>query len=189
MQICAKNVINLLICKMAKLGRKTKYNSDRVARICKIISEGGTEKSAFEAVGVSESQYYEWKATKSEFAEAVKKAKAEYENWLDVQYKKEAGKSLMLLIKGTEYTETTSEYGLDKQEKPIQTKRKDVTKKVLPNITAVIFALTNRDPEKWKNRLSSEVRGELKTESKSDISLANVPDELLEKVIDAIQGE
>lgn len=174
---------------MAKLGRKPKYNSERVARICKIISDGGTEESACEAVGISKSLFYEWKAEKVEFLEALKKARAEYENWLDVQYKKEAGKSLMLLIKGTEYTETTSEYGLDKQGKPIQTKRKDVTKKVLPNVTAIIFALTNRDPEKWKNRLSSEVKGELKTESKADISLANVPDELLEKVIDAIQGE
>ena len=120
--------------------------------------------------------------------ESIEKAKIQYQEWLDKECLKEAEKGLMRLIRGEEYTETTTEFGLDKNGNPIQTKQKQVVKRILPNPTAIIFALCNRDPERWKNRVNNEVSGKITTETKNSVSLASVPDDLLEQVIDAINN-
>ena len=170
-------------------GRKPKYTPERVAIICKGLSEGKTDKDVCLAAGINPATFYEWCNLKTEFSESVKKAKAQYQEWYDKHILEDAERGLKRLICGEEYTETTTEYEDDGTGNPKIKKQKTVTKRILPNPTSVIFALTNRDPERWKNRLSQDVNGKIQTESKSDISLANVPDDLLEKVIDAIQGE
>ena len=170
-------------------GRKPKYTPERVAKICNAIAEGKSEKDACLVAGIHVSVFHRWLNEKSEFSEAIKKAKAQYQEWYDKNLLESAERGLRRLIEGEEYIETTTEYEDDGTGQPKIKKQKTVTKRILPNPTSVIFALTNRDPERWKNRLSQDVNGKIQTESKSDISLANVPDELLEKVIDAIQGE
>lgn len=171
-------------------GRKPKYNPDRVAIICKAIADGETYEVAAAKAGISVKTLYEWQAEKGEFAEAIKRAKAEYEKWLNEGILEDARKSLKRLVCGEEYEEVKTEYESDPRN-PLQPRIKKqihTTKKVLPNPTAVIFALCNRDPDNWKNRVSNELSGKIETEEKSGISLANVPDELLAKVIDAIRG-
>lgn len=172
-----------------KVGRKSKYTPEVVEKICSVIAQGGTDKAACQAVGLSEGQFYAWKSEKAEFSEALKKAHLQFQEWRDKECIKQAEHSLVRLINGEEYIETTTEFGLDENNKPIQKKQKQVTKRILPNITAIIFALTNRDTERWKNRLSQEVKGKVESEQKTDISLANVPDDLLAKVVSAIRGE
>ena len=89
-----------------------------------------------------------------------------------------------------EYEETKTEYENDKNGNPRIRKQTVVTKRIAPSPTAVIFALCNRDPEHWQNRVAQDITGKLETETKgSGVSLANVPDELLAKVIDAINGK
>lgn len=167
-------------------GRKPKYTPERVERICKGIAEGQTEKDSCLAAGISVATFHLWLSQKVEFSEAVKKAKKDYQDWLDKHLLEDAERGLMRLVCGEEYVETTTEYETI-DGKLVVKKKKEVNKRILPNTTAIIFALTNRAPEKWKNRLSQDVNGKIQTESKSDISLANVPDDLLEKVIDSIR--
>lgn len=167
-------------------GRKPKYTPERVERICKAISEGQTEKNACIAAGITTTAFHNWLASKNEFVEAVKRAKQDYQDWIDKHLLEDAERGLMRLVNGEEYIETTTEYETI-DGKLIVKKKKEVNKKVLPNTTAIIFALTNRAPDKWKNRLSQDVNGKIQTEAKSDISLANVPDDLLEKVIESIR--
>ena len=63
-------------------------------------------------------------------------------------------------------------------------------KRVPPSATAIIFALCNRDPEHWQNRVSNDISGKIETENKgAGVSLANVPDSLLSQVIEAINGK
>lgn len=168
-------------------GRKPKYTPERVERICKGISEGRTEKDSCFAAGISVSQFHFWLNAKPEFAEAVKRAKQQYQDWFDNHLLEDAERGLLRLVCGEEYTVTTTEYENDGTGQPRIKKQKTENKKILPNVTAIIFALTNRAPEKWKNRLSQDVNGKIQTESKSDVSLANVPDDLLEKVIESIR--
>ena len=69
------------------------------------------------------------------------------------------------------------------------TKTKVVHKRVMPNPTAIIFALCNRDPEHYQNRVTNELTGTVKTETQNVVSLKKVPDDLLERVINAINGK
>lgn len=169
------------------MAAKGKYTPERLELIYKVLSEGGTEKEAYTRAGISQDTYYAWLKQKPEFSEKVKEAQRAYEDWWNNDCIKSAKKSLKLLIEGTSYNEITTEYGLNKDGKPVQTKRKEVEKKILPNITAIIFALTNRDPENWKNRINQDIRGEVQTEQKSKISLSQIPDELLDQVIEVLK--
>ena len=125
----------------------------------------------------------------SDFSDKVKKAEAEYQQWYDSQIVVDSKRSLAELIRGYEWDETTTETIPSRDGKTTITKTKVVHKKAAPNPTAIIFALCNRDPEHWQNRVNNELSGKIETETKSNISLANVPDDLLAKVIDAINGK
>ncbi len=175
---------------MTKRGRRPVYGPERVAKICAAIEQGETNETAAKIGGISVSTFCEWQATKPEFSEAIKRAKAAFEDWQMNGILADAKKSLKTLVCGQEYEEIKTEYENDKNGNPRIRKQTRVTKKVLPNPTAVIFALCNRDPEHWQNRVAQDITGKLETEAKgSGVSLANVPDELLAKVIDAINGK
>lgn len=167
------------------------YNPDRVGKICKAIENGETNATAAKIAGISITTFCEWQAKFPEFAEAVKKAKSAFEDWQMNGILDDARKSLKTLICGQEYEEIKTEYEQDPRNpgEPRIKKQTRITKKVLPNATAVIFALCNRDPANWKNRVSNEIVGKIETETKNDVSLANVPDDLLAQVIEAINGK
>lgn len=139
-----------------------KYSKIVVDKICSLIqTDSYTIPEICELVGISESTYHEWKVSKPEFSEAIKKAQAAFLESLCV----EAKKSLMKKIKGYEVEETKTVYqdsGRKNEEgKPIpkikeQTK---VTKHIQPDTAAIIFTLTNTKPDEWKNRQSSDVNG------------------------------
>lgn len=160
---------------------------ERVAKICKVLADGGTDATAARAGGISPQTFCDWKNRNPEFLEAVKKAKEDYSNWEMTGILEDARRSLKTLINGQEYEEIKTEYEGDKDGSPRIRKQTRVTKKILPNATAVIFALCNRDPEHWQNRISNELSGKIETESKSELSLRNVPDELLAQVIESIK--
>lgn len=176
---------------MAKVGRKPKCTPERVKIICDAIERGETNETAAKLGGISIPTFYDWLDKNIEFSNAIKKSREAFEEWERSGILKDAVKSLKTLICGLEYEEVKTEYEQDPRNpgEPRIKKQTRITKKVLPNPTAVIFALCNRDPENWKNRVTNEIAGKLETESKSDISLANVPDELLAKVIESIRGE
>ena len=123
------------------------------------------------------------------FKDRVKKAEQEYQEWYDAQLVVDCKRSLVELVNGYEWDEITTESALNKDGKMVEVKKKVVHKKAAPNPTALIFALCNRDPEHWQNRINNELSGKIETESKPGITLANVPDDLLAKVIDAINSK
>ena len=47
---------------------------------------------------------------------------------------------------------------------------KKVTKKLAPEVVAMIFWLKNRRPEEWRDRREVKVSGEIKTHSEPDFS-------------------
>lgn len=169
-------------------GRKPLYTPERVEAILNALRQGETDKLASKIGGITQTTFYEWINTKPEFAEAVKSAKAEFEEWTLSEILSDARRGLKVLVCGTEYEEVKTEYEQDPHNPsaPRIKKQMRTTKKVLPNATAIIFALCNRDPEHWQNRVSQELSGKIETEQSGEISLANVPDELLEQVIEAI---
>lgn len=165
------------------------YTPERVKRICDAIERGETNETAAKIGGIAVGTFFRWMDQKSEFKDAVKRAKAAFEDWQLNGILEDAKKSLKTLICGQEYEEIKTEYEDDKAGNPRIKKQTRITKKIMPNPTAVIFALCNRDPEHWQNRVTNEVSGKIETEAKSSVSLSNVPDSLLAQVIDAINGK
>ena len=166
------------------------YTPERVKRICDAIERGETKETAAKIGGISISTFCEWQSKKPEFMEAIKRAESAFEDWQMNGILEDARKSLKTLVCGQEYEEIKTEYENDKTGNPRIKKQIRITKKILPNPTAVIFALCNRDPDNWKNRVAQDVNGKIDVEQKgSGVSLANVPDSLLDQVIDAINGK
>ena len=172
-----------------KKGRKPQWTDTKVEIMCKAIAAGKSYKDAFTAARVGKTAFYSHLANDADFADRVKKAEQDYQQWYDSQLVVDCKRSLIELVNGYEWDETTTEHALNKAGKMVEVKKKVVHKKAAPNPTAIIFALCNRDPEHWQNRVNNELSGKIETETKSNISLANVPDDLLAKVIDAINGK
>lgn len=168
-----------------KRGRKPQWTAEKVDMMCKAIAAGKSHKQAYTAARVSHTCFYNHFNNDVEFNARVKKAEAEYQEFYDSQLVSTCKRSLIELIAGYEWDETSTETKTGKDGGEVVTK-KVVHKKAAPNVTAIIFALCNRAPEEWSNKHIQEISGKLETESKSGISLTNVPDDLLGQVIEAI---
>ena len=172
-----------------KRGRKPQWTDAKVEIMCKAIADGKSYKDAFTTARVSKAAFYAHLANDKDFMDRVKIAEREYQEWYDSQLVVSCKRSLIELVQGYEWDETTTESALNKDGKMVEVRRKVVHKKAAPNPTAIIFALCNRAPEEWSNKHIQEISGKIETETKSNVSLANVPDNLLEQVIDAINGK
>lgn len=172
-----------------KRGRKPQWTDAKVEIMCKAIADGKSYKDAFTTARVSKAAFYAHLANDKDFMDRVKTAEREYQEWYDSQLVVSCKRSLIELVQGYEWDETTTESALNKDGKMVEVRRKVVHKKAAPNPTAIIFALCNRAPEEWSNKHIQEISGKIETETKSNVSLANVPDNLLEQVIDAINGK
>lgn len=173
-----------------KRGRKPQWTAAKVEIMCKAIADGKSYKDAFTAARVGKTAFYKHLSDDADFADRVKRAEQDYQQWYDSQLVVDCKRSLLDLVRGYEWEETTTESALNKDGKMVEVKRKVVHKKAAPNPAAIIFALCNRAPEEWSNKHIQELTGKLTTETTgSGVSLANVPDDLLAKVIDAINGK
>lgn len=173
---------------MSTTGRNTKYTPEVVARIVELVTQGTGEIKAARLAGISKDTYFTWKKQKPDFSDAIKVALQEYHETLNADLLQSAGASLKKLVEGYDYEETKIEY-IDDPRNPgaPKIKQKTVTRKhVQPQTGAVVFALTNRAPEYWKNRVSNEITGDLKTETKSDVAL-DIPDDVLFRIADELQ--
>lgn len=160
-----------------------KYSKKIVDRICELIStDSYTIAEICEKVGIAKDTYYNWLKTKSDFSDAIKKAQDNFNELIVV----EAKKSLVKMIRGYTIQEkktVTADTGRkDENDKPIvRIKEHSVTDKhYQPVPAAVIFALTNRDPDNWKNRQENKVTGDMSFKS----HLENLSDEELKRIVD-----
>lgn len=172
-------------------GRPTKYTQEVVNIIRESLAQGDSRQLACKKAGISDDSFLNWLRDNSEFSAVVKNAEDEFRNWEHNEILASAKKSLRVLIEGQEYEETKTEYEQDPRDptRPRVKRQTTTTKKILPSATAVIFALVNRDPENWKNRINSEVEAKVQSDQRADVNMKNIPDDLLEKVIKAINGE
>ena len=118
------------------------------------IAEGDSYKNACKFAGISQETFCEWRRTRIEFSELIKKAEETFR--LNVQSELEA--SLWDRAKGiTKVEETTVEFLPGPDGKPIIAKQVKKEKTLPPDTGALIFALTNIAPERWKNRQRQDV--------------------------------
>lgn len=163
-----------------------KYSKEIVEKICQLVrSDSYTIEEICKNVGINKDTYHSWLNFKPDFSDAIKKAKGEFDELIA----SEARKSLLKLIQGYEVEEKKTVYVNDKENKP-KVKEQTVQKKHFqPNTAAVIFALTNKAPDEYKNRQNTELTGkdgkdlipETKLEKLSDDDLLKLH-ELSEKM-------
>ena len=139
-----------------------KYNKKIAERILAMIrSDTYTITELCNNVGISRQTFYNWQNDNAEFAQAVEDASSEL---LD-KMKVEAKKSLLKKIQGYEVTETKVVTIPSKQKdekgnpKPIIKEQTTTKKHIQADTAAIIFTLTNGDPEHWRNRQITEVTG------------------------------
>lgn len=129
-----------------------KYSKEIVERICELKALGDHKVvDICKQVGINPDTYYEWKKSHPDFSEALKEA----DNQRLEAFRDMARSGLAKLLNGHEYDEETTVYvsGVNEAGQVVPTikERKVVKKKVMPNSTAVIFALTNQDPSNFKH--------------------------------------
>lgn len=144
-----------------------KYSKIIVDRICSLIREDSyTIAEICGQVGISEAIYFKWKNEKVEFFESIKKA----EDARLYFFIAEAKKSLLKKIQGYDVEETKTVYlkpGKDdvvdeSGKKKLKVKEQTIIKKyVQPDTAAIIFTLTNGDPDNWKNRQNSDINAKV----------------------------
>lgn len=160
---------------------------ERVAKICSAIERGETNETAAKLGGIHVSTFCEWLNKYPEFSEAVKRARAAFEDWQTNRILADSKNGLKTLILGQEYEEIKTTYEPSKDGTLKIKSQTKTTKRIPPNATAIIFALCNRDPENWSNKHIQELTGKIETETKPKVSLHNLSDDLLAQVISAIK--
>jgi hypothetical protein len=142
-----------------------KYNKKIVKNICSLIKRDSyTIAEICALVGISKETYYKWIGNKPDFADAIKNAKGEYDEFIAA----EAKKSLLKKIQGYTVQEkkVVMVEGKDKDEtgkhKPKIKEQTIIDKYYQPDTAAIIFTLTNKVPEEYQNRYSADVSAKLK---------------------------
>lgn len=144
------------------MGRPTKYNKKIAEKICSLIAtDTYTVAEVCRMVKIHHDTYYTWIKEFPEFSDAIKKAEAERMAVFVV----EAKKSLLRKIQGYTVQERhittvgSGKFDVNGKEIPRIKEQKVVDKHFQPDTAAIIFTLTNGEPENWKNRQNNEVTG------------------------------
>ncbi len=139
------------------MNKFTKKVADKILEL--IRSDTYTIVEICRMVNISKATFYNWRKSNAQFDEDVEAARDELREVLVCA----AEKSLLKKIQGYTYDETrVVTIPGDKINGVAQPKIKEqitVRKHVPPDIVAIIFTLTNREPETWKNRRITEVTG------------------------------
>lgn len=143
---------------------------EKKAELLNHIAQGYSQEESFSKVGIGKTTYYKW-LEDAEFRDAVHKAQEEARmNKADIRG---VERSLLDIAKGFEYEEVKTEYEsrevvdekTGKKEFKLVIKKQVRTKKfVTPNVEAIKFLLTNRDPDNWKNRVDTKQMGRIDTD-------------------------
>ena len=116
--------------------------------IISYIREGDSNILTCKKVGISKETFYTWINDKPDFSDSLKKARKEFRETI-VQTMEQ---SLWKRAAGYEIEESKNEYRALKDGSKVLVKSSKITKHFPPDTGALIFALTNLDPENWKNR-------------------------------------
>ena len=113
-------------------------------------------------VGINPKTYHQWINDYPDFAFEVEQAKDERMQMMVI----EAKKSLLKKIQGYDVMETKvvtipGKMGKDEKgtPKPVIKEQTTTKKHIQPDTAAIIFTLTNGDPDHWRNRQSTELTG------------------------------
>ena len=162
---------------------KMKYTQEIKDKVVELASQGDSVQLICAKIGISRDCFYRWKKTKKEFSDAFEQAKREFLNGIAEKLEESLWKRAM----GFEVTETETEYVNDGNGQPQIKSQKTKTKYFAPDTGALVFALTNVAPERWKNKQRVETAEVNGNENEDNRYFENLPPELQEQIVDYLQ--
>lgn len=141
--------------------KPTLFNDKMKERILKLTKEGKTLAEVAFYIGVSERVLYNWAGKYGDFKTALQESRAIADELVEAS----------LFQRAVGYTHKETKAFFDSQSLQIITKK--ISKHHPPDTGAAKFWLTNRDPEKWKEKTEVEHSGKI----------AKMTDEELEQMV------
>jgi len=139
-------------------GRPTKFKEEYIEQGYKLAREGLTDQKIADFFNVDKVTLERWKLKYHDFRDSVRKGKDEHDSEV-------VENSLLRRALGYEYVETTREISPRANPETGEAElriTKKVTKQVAPDVTAQIFWLKNRQPERWRDRTEMQHGGVIK---------------------------
>lgn len=149
------------------MARPSKYETHVAPRLEEIkdwVRNGATDEEVAKRLGISRDSFYQYKKEFSDFSDTLKETKEIVDSQVE--------NALLKRALGYSYNEVTKEVDADGKKKI-----KTVTKEVLPDVTAQIFWLKNRQPDKWRDKTQVET------------SITNENKELMKEYLNSVKKE
>ncbi len=143
-------------------GKYETHVKPKLDLIAQWARDGAIERDIAKKLGVSESTFSGYKKEHPELMETLTVNKEVTDARVESALYKRAI--------GYEYTETSKEVG------PDGVKIKTTIKQVAPDVTAQIYWLNNRRPDRWRNKQDISIEGVSKVEIINDIPKHTDPD-------------
>lgn len=152
-------------------GRKGVYDEGVPQRAHELSKLGLTNRELAIAFGVDVSCIEKWIKNKEEFSDAIQSGKDIHDNGVQ--------QTLLQRAMGYEYEEQKTVMGVTPGGQPYQYTT-TTTKRVLPDVTAMIFWLKNRHKDKWADVQRSEITSNVKLHMPSAEELTGIlsPEEI-----------
>ena len=124
-----------------KGGRPTKYNKDFSPLLAEALALSGmTDKQIAKKMGISEATLTNWKKEHPEFLASIKRGKESPDDLVE--------QSLFRRATGFDNDKAVKIFMPANAKKPVYA---PYTERVHPDVTACIFWLKNRRPDRWRN--------------------------------------
>lgn len=159
---------------LAKVIPVRAYDATIVTRVFDLAKIGLTQREIAKALGIHRTMLEKWLQRKEELAQAWAAGKDIFDHGVQ--------QTLLQRAMGYEYEEIKEVDGVDSQGRPYRYTTKTV-KKVLPEVTAMIFWLKNRHRETWADVHKQESTLNLNMEKTLRLELLNEKERELVKSI------
>ena len=156
--------------KQKKMGVPTKLTPKKAEKACEMAKKGATHPEVAEVLGVSEKTIYNWQRNNEDFLLAYREARAHANEAVEAA----------LFKKATGYKKKIEKSAWSKERDDFV---KDITEvEVEPDVNAIKFFLTNRDPDRWKEKSEVKTENEIKT-------ITENPAEQLQRIKDMLKDD
>lgn len=124
--------------------KKNRYQPDFPVRAAAVIRNGGSESAVAQALGITLTALKRYRQLHAEFEMTFLPGETA---------DRDVEQALFKRARGFRYEEVQLEELVDREGKVLETlKKRTVVKEVPPDLRAVLFWLTNRCPERWKEK-------------------------------------
>lgn len=142
-------------------GRGTKFEPDMVEMARQWRRDGGTLQQIAQNLGIHIDTLHEWRKKHTDFSDALRES-TDYVNAT-------VENAMLKRARGFTYTEVSQEYeNIDGRMVKVKSKR--IRKRVLGDVDAQKFWLTNRQPAKWKSKIADDLPEDENTDNIASLS-------------------